>query len=177
MKAMHFTFILVVLFMLNFISCDSNEKEVCSDVNCSDSEVCIEGECFDTLCLDTICYVCGDFVGEMNGNIETVFDDTTFSNLPANLVVSDLASFCSYKVSFDISSLLGAQNGTLVPEVEGSFSDSTIIITDQVYLYQGIAAITINGFVNYSSDFNNVNGSLNLTGEARGAVTFDGVRQ
>ncbi len=178
MKAIHFTFILVVLFMLNFISCDRNEKDVCDAINCNESEVCIGGECFDTLCLNTICHVCGDFVGEMDGEMD-VFNEIPayYTDLPFLMEVSELSSICTYTVSFDVSPLLGAPTGTLVPEANGTFLDSTITISNHVYVYQGIATITVNGIVNYSSDFNEVNGSLDLTVDAVGTITFVGVRQ
>jgi hypothetical protein len=178
MKAKHFTFIIVVLFMLGSISCDRDEEEVCSAVNCSDREVCIEGNCVDTLCLDTICYVCGDFVGDMDGEIQiSIGLPEYFTDVPFSMEVNELASLCSYNVVFDISSLLGAPEGTLVPDFDGTLSDSTMNVANQVYIYEGVATITINGFVNYSSDFNEVNGSLDLTGDAVGSITFEGVRQ
>jgi hypothetical protein len=77
----------------------------------------------------------------------------------------------------DISGLLGAPAGTLVPDVDGTLAGTTMTITNETYVYQGIASITIDGTVEFDATFDNLDGSLDLTGDAVGAITFTGAKQ
>jgi hypothetical protein len=157
-------------------SCDPEESDPCDGVSCAANETCVNGDCVPN---STGCDVCGTFDGNADGTIAIALTgtDTTFTDIPLSAEVTELAAANSYNLAVDISPLLGAPAGTLVPDVDGTLSGSTITITNQVYVYSGIASITINGTVDYDAAFDNIDGSLDLTGDAVGSITFDGVRQ
>ena len=76
-----------------------------------------------------------------------------------------------------ISSLLGAPSNTLVPEVNAALNGQIIFIENQPYLYQGLASITMNGFVEFDSTFQSLIGSLELTADANAEMTFSAIKQ
>jgi len=104
--------------------------------------------------------------------------DTSFTNLQ---VLSELTfiSGASYNFAIDLSALLGAPAGTFVLNANGTLVGTTLTITNQTYIYQGIVSITIDGTVNFDSTFDNILNTSNLTfsGDAGGTITFNGVRQ
>jgi hypothetical protein len=167
---------LFVAGTLTFALQSCGTEDPCDGVTCGANETCVDGDCVPN---STACDVCGTFNGTTDGTIAITLTgtDTTFTDIPLSAVVSELATAGSYNLAVDISPLLGAPAGTLVPDVDGTLSGSTITITNQVYTYSGIANITINGTVVYDAAFNNITGSLDLTDDAVGSITFDGVRQ
>lgn len=104
--------------------------------------------------------------------------DTSFTNL---LVSSEFTfiSGTSYNFAIDLSGILGAPSGTFVPNANGTLVGTTLTITNQTYIYQGIASMTIDGTVNFDSTFDNILNTSNLTfsGDVVGTITFNGVKQ
>lgn len=119
--------------------------------------------------------------GFADGSIQIALTqtDTTFTNLPVSTHISQNATPGSVSVALDISSMLGAAPGTLVPEVDGTLSGTTITITNQTYVYQGILTVDIDGFVYFDATFDNILNTTNLTfsNGAVGNISFDGVLQ
>ena len=155
-------------------SCGSEE---CTATSCPTGQECVNGECEDIVV--AACDVCGTFDGTAGGTIEIPLTqtDTTFTGIVVSAVVTENATAGSYNMGVDISSLLGSPAGTLVPNVDGTLSGSTITITNETYNYSGVADITINGTVDYDAAFDNISGSLALTDDAIGTMTFTGSRQ
>ena len=152
------------------------EKDPCEDVTCAAGETCVDGTCVTDV---VTCDACGTYDGDASGNIVIALTgtDTTFSNLPVSAKITANAAANSYNMAVDISSLLGAAAGTLVPDVDGTLSGTTITIVNDSYVYQGIATITVNGTVVFPATFASLTGTLNLTGDAVGTITFNGVKQ
>lgn len=152
------------------------EDDPCEDVTCAAGETCVDGTCEPVA---TTCDACGTYSGDADGQVAIALTgtDTTFTDLPVSAVITQNATANSYNMAVDISSLLGAAVGTLVPDVDGTLSGSTITITNETYVYQGIATININGTVDFDATFDNLDGSLALTGDAVGNITFAGVKQ
>lgn len=160
-------------------SCDSEEPPVtdpCDGVVCGSNETCVNGVCEPN---STTCDVCGTYDGTADGDIAIALigTDTSFTNLAVSAIVTENSTAGSYNMGVDISSILGAAPGTLVPDVDGTLSGTTMTITNQEYVYQQIATITINGTVNFDATFDNLDGSLALTGDAVGDVDFVGAKQ
>lgn len=154
----------------------SEDTDPCEGVTCAAGETCVDGTCEATT---TTCDACGTYDGDASGSVVIALTgtDTTFSNLPVSAVITANSAANSYNMAVDISSLLGAAPGTLVPDVDGTLSGSTITITNETYVYQGIAAIDVDGTVLFDATFANLDGTLNLTGDAVGTITFSGVKQ
>lgn len=157
-------------------SCDSEETDPCADVTCAANETCVDGTCVTN---STTCDVCGTYDGSADGAIAIALigTDTTFTNLLVSAIVTENATANSYNMGVDISSILGAAPGTLVPDVDGTLSGTTMTITNETYVYQGIATININGTVDFDATFDNLDGTLTLTGDAVGTVDFVGTKQ
>lgn len=160
-------------------SCEEDPvvEDPCADVTCAAGESCVNGDCIP----DNVatCEVCGTFDGAADGSIAIalVGTDTTFTGVLVSADITENAAANSYNMAVDISALLDAPAGTLVPDVDGTLAGSTITITNETYVYQGIAEIDISGVVDFDATFDNIDGTLTLTGDAVGSVTFDGVRQ
>lgn len=153
------------------------EDDPCEGVTCAAGETCVDGTC--EAAAPVTCDACGTYSGNADGSVMIALTgtDTTFTDLPVSAAVTANAAANSYNMAVDISSLLGAAAGTLVPDVDGTLSGSTITITNEVYVYQGIATINVNGTVLFDATWANLTGTLNLTGDAVGTIDFDGVKQ
>ena len=158
-------------------SCGSDEVDACEGVTCAANETCVDGACIPDAV--ATCDVCGIFDGSADGAIaiSITLTDTVFTGVLVSATVTENATAASYNMAIDISSLLGAPAGTLVPDVDGTLAGQTITITNQTYNYQSLADITIDGTVDYDATFVNIDGALALTGDAVGNVTFTGVKQ
>jgi hypothetical protein len=156
----------------------SCSDDACEGVTCAVGETCVDGTC-ETNTTPVTCDACGTYSGNADGSVMIALTgtDTTFTDLPVSAAVTANAAANSYNMAVDISSLLGAAAGTLVPDVDGTLSGSTITITNEVYVYQGIATINVNGSVLFDATWANLTGTLNLTGDAVGTIDFDGVKQ
>jgi hypothetical protein len=104
--------------------------------------------------------------------------DTSFTNLQVLSEFTPLSG-SSYNFAIDISGIFGWPAGTFVPNANGTLVGTTLTITNQTYIYQGIVSITIDGTVNFDSTFDNILNTSNLTfsGDGVGTITFNGVRQ
>ncbi|MFT6685327.1 MAG: hypothetical protein ACJAVH_000584, partial [Bacteroidia bacterium] len=147
-------------------SCASDEVDACEGVTCATNETCVDGDCIPDAV--ATCDVCGIFDGSADGSIiiPLTGTDTTFTGVVVSASVTENATAASYNMAIDISSLLGAAPGTLVPDVDGTLAGQTITITNETYNYQGLANITIDGTVDYDATFVNIDGALDLTGDA-----------
>jgi len=155
-------------------SCGEEEKDPCEGVTCCANETCIDGTCVS----DAPCDVCGIYDGMADGavTIALIGSDTIFTDLG---VTAEVTANCdgSYNMAVDISELLGAPAGTLEPDVDGTLSGTTMTITNETFVYQQVATITIDGTVEFDATFDNLDGALDLTGDAIGAITFTGAKQ
>lgn len=168
------------LFLSNgqfFTTNNGASSNPCVGVTCGVGETCVNGICVS---VSSCSNVCGTYIGVGNGAIQMALTgtDTTFSGISI-ITTLDSISVNLYNVAVDISSFLGAAPGTLVPEVDGTLSGTTMTITNQTYVYQGIASITIDGVIEFDSTFDNILNSTNLilSGDAVGNISFDGVKQ
>lgn len=157
-------------------SCGEEETDPCEGVTCAANETCQNGTCVPNA---TTCDVCGTYDGMADGSVAIALTgtDTTFTGLMVSAAVTENATANSYNMGVDISGLLGAPAGTLVPDVDGTLAGTTMTITNETYVYQGIASITIDGTVEFDATFDNLDGALDLTGDAVGAITFTGAKQ
>ena len=150
--------------------------EDCDGVTCAAGEVCDNGDCVPDG--TTTCDACGTYDGTADGAIVIALTgtDTTFTGVMVTAQVDENAGG-NYDLGVDISALLAAPAGTLVPTVEGTLSGTTMTIANETYNYQGIANIVLDGGVEFSADFASLTGALALTGDAVGSVTFQGTKQ
>ncbi len=157
-------------------SCGS-EDECSSNTECPTGQECVNGECKDVTA--ATCDACGTYDGDASGTVAIALTgtDTTFSGLPVSAVIAANSTAGSYSMGVDISALLGSPAGTLVPTVDGTLAGNTITITNETYNYSGVADITINGSVVFDATFDNLTGSLTLTDDAVGTVSFEGAKQ
>jgi hypothetical protein len=157
-------------------SCGEDEVNPCDGVTCAAGEVCDNGDCVPDG-TTTTCDVCGTYDGTADGAVQIALTgtDTTFTGLTVIAQVDENAAG-NYDLGVDISALLGAPAGTLVPTVEGTLSGTTMTIDNETYSYQGIANIVLDGGVDFSADFASLTGALTLTGDASGNVTFQGAK-
>lgn len=154
------------------------DPDPCEDLTCAAGESCVDGTCVPGAIVG--CDACGTYDGDASGNIQISLTgtDTTFTNLPVSATITKNATGAdSYNMAVDISSLLGAAPGTLVPDVNGTLAGNTITITNETYVYQGIATIDVDGSVVFPATFASLDGTLSLTGDAVGTITFTGVKQ
>lgn len=123
------------------------------------------------------CTICGNYNGTMSGNIQVPLTatDTSFSNLLATTVITEIGGSFTHNVAIDISTLLAAAPGTLVPDFDGTYNGTTLTITNQTYVYQGIASINCSGTLNFPTA-NTTTGTFNLSQDAIGTVTFSGTK-
>ena len=123
----------------------------------------------------------GVYVGDMSGQISIPLTgtDANFNNTPTSCRTTKTVLPGIFDFSIDISAVVGASSGVLVPVLEGTLSGSTLTITNQPWTYAGIANSVINGTVNFTPSFNNIlnTSSLTFSGDVSGIITFDGVRQ
>tara|TARA_B110000459_G_scaffold180979_1_gene208037 strand:+ start:941 stop:2032 length:1092 start_codon:yes stop_codon:yes gene_type:complete len=150
----------------------------CAGVTCAVGDTCINGNCVPITPI--ACQPCGTFDGTMDGNLQIPLTgtDTTFTGVSITAQVDENAGG-NYDFSIDMSALLGAPAGTLVPTVEAILSGTTLTITNQNWNYQGIANFGVDGIVDFNSSFSNILNSSTLTfsGDWTGTINFDGVRQ
>ena len=158
-------------------SCGEDEVNPCDGVTCAAGEVCDNGDCVPDG-TTTTCDACGTYDGTADGAIVIALTgtDTTFTGVMVTAQVDENAGG-NYDLGVDISALLAAPAGTLVPTVEGTLSGTTMTVANEEYVYQGIATINLNGGVEFSADFASLTGALDLTGDAVGSVTFLGTKQ
>lgn len=123
------------------------------------------------------CTICGNYFGTTSGNIQIPLTgtDTTFSNLSASLAIFEIGGSFTHNVAVDISSILAAPSGTLVPDFAGTYNGTTLTITNQNYVYQGIASINCSGTINFPTT-NTTSGTFTLSGDAIGTLTFAGTK-
>lgn len=122
------------------------------------------------------CFVCGNYQGTCDGNLGiTAFgEDSTFVGVGISINVEQNPTQ-TYKITFDMSSLLGAPEGTLVPNFDGVLSGSTLTVTEQLYNYSGIATIEIDGTMNFPSA-NTSTGNFTFSRALLGEITFSGTK-
>ena len=156
-------------------SCGEEETNPCEGVTCAANETCQDGTCVPNA---TTCDVCGTYDGLADGAVSIALTgtDTTFTGLMVSAAVTENATANSYNMGVDISGLLGAPAGTLVPDVDGTLAGTTMTITNETYVYQGIASITIDGTIVFDSTFDNLTGSLTLSDDAVGTLNFTASR-
>jgi hypothetical protein len=154
------------------------EDEPCDDVVCPTGQSCVDGDCVAEV-VPVTCTVCGVYDGDATGTvlIALVGTDTTFTALPVSAEITQNATGGTYNTAVDISALLDAPAGTLVPEVDGTLAGNVLTVTDETYVYQGIATILVSGVVTFNTANTGLDGTLSLTGDAVGSIDFTGVKQ
>lgn len=174
MKKLFLTLFVAGTLTFGLQSC--GEDDPCEGVVCGSGEVCVDGNCEPD---GSVCMPCGTFDGTADGSImiSLVGTDTTFSGVDVSADITENATANEYNMAVDISALLDAAPGTLVPDVDGTLTGNTINIVGQTYVYQGIASIDIDGTVVFDSTFDNIDGALTLGDAAVGSVTFSGAKQ
>jgi hypothetical protein len=127
--------------------------------------------------LNSVTYYMGYMAGQLE--IPLTLTDTTFSQVFHGIEISP-AGGMTYNFSIDLSELLGAPAGTLVPTVEGTLSGTTLIIANETetWTYQGINYnnMILDGTVDFNSSFSNIlnTSTLTFSGDAIGTITFNG---
>lgn len=157
--------------------CVTDNSDPCLGVTCPNGEICVNGIC-EPDPNNNPCQPCGTFDGTMDGAVSIALTgtDTTFSGVSVSTVLAANSTSNSYNLAIDISSLVGAPSGTLVPNVNGTLSGTTMTFNNETYVYQGIASITINGTVDFDATFDNLDGAFTLTDDAVGLINFIGTR-
>jgi hypothetical protein len=156
--------------------CVTDNSDPCLGVTCPNGEICVNGIC-EPDPNNIACQPCGTFDGTMGGNLQISLTgtDTTFTGVNMSVQVSENNSG-NYDFGIDVSALLGAPAGTLVPTVEGTLSGTTMTIANETYTYQGIANIVVDGTIVFDSPFDNLTGSLTLSDDAVGTLNFTASR-
>lgn len=167
-------FLFTVFFIVAlFSACNKNSS--CNENSCPPGEECLDGDC---VYITPLCEACGTYEGLTSGTIETniglPFD---FTDLPISIVCNEESIAYDYTITIDMGSTLGAAPGTFVPAINVNLIDQTLIIENETYVYQGIASVNFDGIINFSSDFEVMSGTLELTGDARADLTFSAQRQ
>ena len=162
--------LLIILFTMN--SC--KDKETCAELGCDPGYECIDGAC---VYIVPTCDACGTYEGLSSGTINTQFQDSTFTNIPILINNTEGAIAFDYTVQIDISTFLGAAAGTLVIEVNGTLNGNTITISNQTYVYQGVASIDVDGSIVLDPTFANLSGALTFSDAVIGTISFTAVRQ
>lgn len=182
MKNLFLAFALVAFTTVGFIACSDDNP--CDAITCMNGGTCDNGTCAcpagftGTLCETAVCEICGTFNGTANGNVQIALTgtDTTFTGLTVTADVAEITSGGTHSVGVDISALLGLPAGGLVPTVNGTYAGSTLTVTNDTFVYSGVASIVINGTVDFTNNGNSAAGDLTLTGDATGSVTFSGTK-
>lgn len=162
-----------LLSLLLFSNC--NQETSCTETSCPLGEECLNGNC---VYITPLCEACGTYDGLCDGNIQVnLFVDSSFSNMPIVTSFTEGNIAFAYTFYIDISSFLGAAPGTLVVEVPATLNGTQLLIEQETYIYQGIASITLNGAIDFSANFEELNGTIDLSTDVDGQITFSGQRQ